>query len=405
MYPPPPTVTGKYDNNKGKEDEHPHLTNAKKYISRAALEAGSPITWNGPRKKGLPERRAVCGHHHRKERKSTAMPVTEDMRYREVALVNNRKNNRKEGKNMPKMVKIVDKSPGKECGFRHTIKWDKFGIYVELERQSGVEVHNDHPMHFDPKCIPMPTRLLSAEEAKDIKNHEEVTHSKASARNFSLKQFGRFLSRAKIQLLADAEKSKEGKADIERMIKKMEESDDVMFQALSDVPFDYLDDGPENKVGEGAAQTGAAQTKTVSTLKENDGTITNTSIKELPSISNLEGKVKKEREERQLSASDVLFISIAWTFLPALRFFLLCPEVLWCDVTSHSNNKGYHLLTFSCRTSLDKQVVFLWVWIPNQRRFSFRQRAILLAARLAARLAILLATRLATLSAGYIFGY
>jgi hypothetical protein len=31
MYPPPPTVTGKYDNNKGKEDEHPHLTNAKKY--------------------------------------------------------------------------------------------------------------------------------------------------------------------------------------------------------------------------------------------------------------------------------------------------------------------------------------------------------------------------------------
>jgi hypothetical protein len=42
------------------------------------------------------------------------------------------------------------------------------------------------------------------------------------------------------------------------------------------------------------------------------------------------------------------------------------------DITSHSNNKGYHLLTFSCRTSIDKQVVFLWIWISNQQRSSFR---------------------------------
>ena len=55
-----------------------------------------------------------------------------------------------------------------------------------------------------------------------------------------------------------------------------------------------------------------------------------------------------------------------------ILFFLLCPEVIWCDVTSHSNNKGFDLLTFSCRTSVDKQVVFLWIWIPNQQRFSFR---------------------------------
>ncbi len=31
---------------------------------------------------------------------------------------------------------------------------------------------------------------------------------------------------------------------------------------------------------------------------------------------------------------------------------------VWCDVTSHSNNKGFSLLTFSCGTSVDKQVVF-----------------------------------------------
>ena len=48
------------------------------------------------------------------------------------------------------------------------------------------------------------------------------------------------------------------------------------------------------------------------------------------------------------------------------------PEVVWCDITSHSNNKKYHLLTFSVKSSTNKQVVFLRVWIPNQRRFSFR---------------------------------
>ena len=73
-----------------------------------------------------------------------------------------------------------------------------------------------------------------------------------------------------------------------------------------------------------------------------------------------------------MGTTDILFISVAWIVIPVFRFFLLCPEVIWCDVTSHSNNKGFHLLTFSCRTSIDRQVVFMWICIPNQQRFSFR---------------------------------
>lgn len=41
-------------------------------------------------------------------------------------------------------------------------------------------------------------------------------------------------------------------------------------------------------------------------------------------------------------------------------------------MTSHTNKNGFHLLTFSCRTSVDKQVVFCRVWLPDQRRASFR---------------------------------
>jgi hypothetical protein len=46
--------------------------------------------------------------------------------------------------------------------------------------------------------------------------------------------------------------------------------------------------------------------------------------------------------------------------------------VVWVDVTSHSTNKGFHLLTFSSRLSIGKQIVWIWIFIPNQQRFSFR---------------------------------
>ncbi len=94
--------------------------------------------------------------------------------------------------------------------------------------------------------------------------------------------------------------------------------------------------------------------------------------KELPSLLTLQSIAHEERVERKLNPSQILFIAIAWTRVAALRLFMLCPDVVWCDVTSHSNNKGFCLLTFSCRTSVGKQVIFLWIWIPNEKRFSFR---------------------------------
>lgn len=80
---------------------------------------------------------------------------------------------------------------------------------------------------------------------------------------------------------------------------------------------------------------------------------------------------QEEQDESRLTKNQVLFIAIAWTLAPAFRLFMLCPEVIWCDVTSQSNNKEFSLLTFSCQTSVRKQVVFLWIWIPNEQQFSF----------------------------------
>ncbi len=109
---------------------------------------------------------------------------------------------------------------------------------------------------------------------------------------------------------------------------------------------------------------------TISTYKVSPGDVRYTEIKNNSSLEGLSKQISEERVERKLLKNDALFIAVAWISKPAFRLFKLCPEVVWVDATSHSNNKGFHLLTFSSRTSIGKQVVFMWVFIPNQQRDS-----------------------------------
>ena len=107
-------------------------------------------------------------------------------------------------------------------------------------------------------------------------------------------------------------------------------------------------------------------------MKSFSGEIHYWEVNENPNTECLLDQIAEERQERNLKNEDALFIAVAWIVKPALRLFKLCPEVVWVDVTSHSNNKGFHLLTFSSHLSIGKQIVWLWVFIPNQQRFSFR---------------------------------
>ena len=141
----------------------------------------------------------------------------------------------------------------------------------------------------------------------------------------------------------------------------------ALLHGLSDVP---LSDLMESLCDERLDFCNEAVT--IPTNKEEGGHVIKYDSSTLPELKDFEALAKQERIERKLDKNDVLFIAVGWLVLPAFRYFKLCPEVIWCDVTSHSNNKGFHLLTFSCQTSVDKQVVFLWLWIPNQQRFSFR---------------------------------
>ena len=78
------------------------------------------------------------------------------------------------------------------------------------------------------------------------------------------------------------------------------------------------------------------------------------------------------RRNLQLAEDTKVFLAIAWVFKPELRYFKLFPEVFHVDGTSHLTQKKYDLITFSVKTSLGRQVVFLRVWLPDQKRCSFR---------------------------------
>ena len=90
--------------------------------------------------------------------------------------------------------------------------------------------------------------------------------------------------------------------------------------------------------------------------------------KQLPVISQ---EVLWAREKQKVRNEDDVFVSIGWTYVGTLRLFKVFPHVITLDITAHTNKRKYHLLTFSTKTSIEKQVFFLRLWLPNQRRLSF----------------------------------
>ena len=121
------------------------------------------------------------------------------------------------------------------------------------------------------------------------------------------------------------------------------------------MPIQEYIEGKDNEIMEETTQMTMDDntTVTVCTHKQDDNIIIFTEIND----ENLSQRVATKRVERQLLPSEGLFIAVVWILKPALHFFMLCPEVVFLDVTTYSNNKGFHLLTFSSRTSIGKQIV------------------------------------------------
>ena len=303
------------------------------------------------------------------------MAVTDDNPFRETSLVNDRQNNRKGGKTGPKKMrtsKPTNNGVGANpllCNFSATIKWDEFAFFVELERNAGNPMHEHHPRIVDSSAMPFPTRLLTQEQIEDTRDVVRATSNRAVGRNFLKGRLGRFVDSVKIAYLGLREDKTDTADDITNMIDNFITSEEIAFTCISDVPISDLEDGnSSDKVVD------PNETVTIITKKSSTGHVTNNDALTLPSLKPIETEAKKERKERSMTPADVLFIGIGWIVIPAFRFFMLCPEVIWCDVTSHSNNKGFHLYELRRSKSLSgekmvqkslfvRNIVILWGFI------------------------------------------
>ena len=208
------------------------------------------------------------------------------------------------------------------------------------------------------KTSPCTHRHLTEHQIESISNVVDSTCNKAAGRNFMFTKFARFVSHVKLSFLYRNSSSQGPKInqadDIQRMLSNFETSRDIKYASLTDVPLSELRMDCETS-------TDSSSTMTISTTQDDNGDLVNTPVTDLPMMGEIQGIAHSARRARQLAKTVFLFMAVAWISLPAFRFFMLCPEIIWFDVTSHSNNKGFCLLTFSCRTSLDRPVVFMWV--------------------------------------------
>jgi hypothetical protein len=171
-----------------------------------------------------------------------------------------------------------------------------------------------------------------------------ATSNNGCARNFLHGKCGKFVNIIKTAYLCRRENGTvcTTKDDIDLMMENLALSNEISFVSLSDVPVKEFFDSQASPTLKCDTNH---DTVTISTMKSFSGDVHYREINDNPDTECLLDQIAQERQERNLlNNEDVLFIAVAWIVKPAFRLFKLCPEVVWVDVTSHSNKKGFHLL-------------------------------------------------------------
>ena len=141
------------------------------------------------------------------------------------------------------------------------------------------------------------------------------------------RKFKKFLSRAKVAYLTSKDQGKTKEDNITQMLDQFEYLDKIKFTSTSDVPSSDF----RGKVGDSESAS-----VVVSTTKQDDGEIVNTPVSDVLAMEPMEKAAKLSRRIQEIRDQQYQFIAIAWIVLPCFCYFLLCPEVLRFDVTSHS---------------------------------------------------------------------
>ncbi len=116
------------------------------------------------------------------------------------------------------------------------------------------------------------------------------------------------------------------------MLVDFQQLNKIKFTTLSNIPInEYLSTNEDSDFHKNKSN----KSITISTSKNEFGIIANDPTSEDPNLISLQVIATNEKNKRKMETKQVLFISIGWTTIPALELFMLCLEVVWCNVTSH----------------------------------------------------------------------
>ena len=334
----------------------------KNYIERAFLEGGSPVVSNGG---GKTCRLFFCKHGVRKHGcKKPSSGIVNPPSYRHDSLINCDKGGRRQnGRSLPRRTRTSRPSSNDTlCPFRFRVQWNEYGFFINLNQGSGCAMHNFH-YKVDSLHIPFPTRLIPQSEKDTLAEMAEACAWSGVGRNYLSSKLGRHIAKSKIAYLQNQEPplslakgsstNSSSNSDVDSLLDFLDSTKEISRQVLWDVPTD----GNETRL--------VSETKNTSGKSVQD-------LSSSPDMDLAKSMVSEARIEQNVPAESKVFLSVAWANQHDLRFFKLFSEVIHVDITCDSNRTKNHLLTFSLRTSTMKQVIFLKIWLPNQRRVSFR---------------------------------
>jgi len=324
----------------------------KEYIERESVQSDCSVIMNGNNGRSTNTRKYVCSDTYRnrnegakKEDKDSGdndcigneVANLHDLPYRLTYMIKNDKKGRRDnGRAAPRRTATADSEH--VCPFKFLKKWDEYGYFIELRRCAGCPMHQYHPQPI-PNSTPMPGRLLTDAECETAKHIAKSTLNNGACRNYFQSTLKKHVSRAKIAYITS--NGDGDKDEMERMFDFMDKSNDISYNMCWD-PYKCDDDPRKKKLP--LPQVGASSL--VSTSKNEGGEVTHEEVNDDPTMHHIASEVEKARADQDIKKEEDVFVSIAWTNNNARRIFKLNPEVVTCDITSHSNKNKY-LLTHS----------------------------------------------------------
>lgn len=337
-------------------------------LERAALESGSPVYCNGG---GSSKKKFRCNQCiNRSESKREVKKKEDRGAYIDTSLVNQRTNSRGSiGRSMLRRCKTLVSNHS--SSFQFTIRWDNMS---PLTLNSGCPFHNFHAS-IDPSNVSITTRFLGENEKETLFHLAQSCCGNGVSRNYVFSKRGRFLSCSKVAYLYDRDNniSNDFLSDYDKLLDYFQKTDDIAYTVLWNIPVSQIAlPHPATPNMNNTQNNMYTPSRLFSHTKLDAHKSSENDIRDKVGMLEVHSLVQSDRVINNTNENSKVFIAVAWVVKRELLLFKMFPEVMHVGATSHSSSKKYHLLTFSVKTAFQKHVIFLRMWIPDQKRSTFR---------------------------------